>query len=62
MVSKTSNVAGLYKNTTGQTESQKSQVITFYLQDVPDRLFVREELMHIPEDTQVPPDKVSKRQ
>ena len=30
--------------------------ILYYLQDGPDRPFVREELMHISEDTQVPPD------
>ena len=33
--------------------------ILYYLQDGPDRAFVREELMHISEDTQVPPDWVS---
>ena len=32
----------------------------YYLQDGPDRTFVCEELMHIPEDIQVPPDSVSK--
>ena len=31
----------------------------YYLQDRPDRAFVREELMHVSEDTQVPPDWVS---
>ena len=30
-----------------------------YLQDGPERDFVREELIHVPEDTQVPPDWVS---
>ena len=34
--------------------------ILYYLQDEPNRAFVREELMHISEDTQVPPDWVSK--
>ena len=34
--------------------------ILYYLQGEPDRAFVREELMHISEDTQVPPDWVSK--
>ena len=29
------------------------------MQDGPDRAFVHEELMRIPEDTQVPPDWVS---
>ena len=33
--------------------------VLYYLQDRPDRAFVREELMHISEDTQVPPDWVS---
>ena len=33
--------------------------VLFYLQDELDRAFVREELMHISEDTQVPPDWVS---
>ena len=28
----------------------------YYLQDGPDRAFVREELMYVSEDTQVPPD------
>ena len=30
--------------------------VLYYLQDGPDRAFVREELMHISEDTQVPPE------
>ena len=33
--------------------------VLYYLQDRPDRTFVREELMHVSEDTQVPPDWVS---
>ena len=33
--------------------------VLYYLQDELDRAFVREELMHISEDTQVPPDWVS---
>ena len=33
--------------------------VLHYLQDEPDRAFVREKLMHISEDTQVPPDLVS---
>ena len=32
--------------------------VSYYLQDGPDRAFVREELMHVSEDTQVPPDWV----
>ena len=31
----------------------------YYLQDGPDRDFIREELMRVSEDTQVPPDWVS---
>ena len=33
--------------------------VLYYLQDGPDKAFVREELMHISEDTQEPPDLVS---
>ena len=33
--------------------------VLYYLQDGPDRAFVHEELMHVSEDTQVPPDWVS---
>ena len=33
--------------------------VLYYLQDGPDRTFVNEELMHISEDTQVPPDWLS---
>ena len=33
--------------------------VFYYLQDGPDRAFLREELMHVSEDTQVPPDWVS---
>ena len=33
--------------------------VLYYLQDGPDRSFVREELMHVSEDTQVSPDWVS---
>ena len=33
--------------------------VLYYLQDEPDRPFAREELIHISEDTQVPPDWVS---
>ena len=29
--------------------------LLYYLQDGPDRAFVCEELVHVPEDTQVPP-------
>ena len=37
-----------------------SNRVLYYLQNVPDRSFLREELMHVFEDTQVPPDWVSK--
>ena len=30
--------------------------VLYYLQDGPDRAFVREKLMHVSEDTQAPPD------
>ena len=33
--------------------------VLYYLQDRPDRTFMREELMHVSEDPQVPPDWVS---
>ena len=33
--------------------------VLYYLQDGPDSVFVREELMQISEETQVPPDWVS---
>ena len=33
--------------------------VLFYLQCGSDKAFVREELMHIPENTQVPPEWVS---
>ena len=35
--------------------------VLYYLQDGPDRAFVREELMHVSEDTQVPLDWVIER-
>ena len=44
------------KNTYRQEPGNR---VLYYLQDGPDRAFVREELMHISEDTQVPPDCVS---
>ena len=34
--------------------------IMYYLQDGPERVFVREELMLIPENTELPPDFVQK--
>ena len=38
---------------------EPSNRVLYYLQNGPDRAFVREELMQISEDTQVPPDWVS---
>ena len=38
----------------------KGQRVLYYLTDGPERAFVREELMDIPEDTQVPPEWVEK--
>ena len=32
--------------------------VMYYLQDGPERAFVKEELMSIPEDTELPPDYV----
>ena len=34
---------------------EPSNRILYYLQDEPVRVFLSEELMHIPDDTQVPP-------
>ena len=34
--------------------------VLYYLQDGPHRAFARDELMHVSEDAQVPPDWVSK--
>ena len=34
--------------------------VTYYLKDGPERAFVKEELMLIPEDTELPPDYVQK--
>ena len=42
-----------------RTVQEPGNRVLYYLQDGSDRAFVREELMHISEDTQVPPDWVS---
>ena len=42
-----------------RTVQEPGNRVLYYLQDGPDRAFVHEELMHIPENTQVPPDWVS---
>ena len=34
--------------------------VMYFLKDVPERVFVKEELMQIPEDTKLPPDYVQK--
>ena len=34
--------------------------VLYYLQDKPERAFVREELIHVSEDTQAPPDWANK--
>ena len=49
------------KNTYGldRIVQEPGNRVLYYLQDGPDRAFVREELMHVSEDTQVPPDWVS---
>ena len=48
----------LSKNTyrLAQIVPEPGNRVLYYLQDGPDRAFVREELMHVSEDTQVPPD------
>ena len=43
----------------GRIVQEPRNRILYYLQDGPDRAFVREELIHFSEDTQVPPDWVS---
>ena len=42
-----------------QIVQEPGNLVLYYLQDGLDRAFVREELMHIYEDTQVPPDCMS---
>ena len=42
----------------GRIIEDPGQRVLYYLADGPDRSFVREELMLIPEDTEVPPDTV----
>ena len=38
--------------------SESGNRVMYYLKDGPDRAFVKEELMQIPEDTELPPDYV----
>ena len=42
-----------------RTVQEPGNRVLYYLQDGLNRAFVREELMHVSEDTQVPPDWVS---
>ena len=42
------------------TVKEPGNCVLYYLEDGPDRALVREELMHIPEDTQVPREWESK--
>ena len=42
-----------------RTVQEPGNRVLYYLQDGVNRAFVREELMHVSEDTQVPPDWVS---
>ena len=42
-----------------RTVQKPGNRVLYYFQDGPDRAFVREEFMHISEDTQVPPDWLS---
>ena len=46
-------------NRLDQIVQDPGKCVLYYLQDGPDRVFVREELMHVSEDTQVPPDWVN---
>ena len=46
-------------NQLDRTVQEPGNCVLYFLQDRPDRAFVREELMHISGDTQVPPDWVS---
>ena len=45
----------------GRSVTKTDEPVLFYLQDGPPRGFVREELLIVPPDTQLPPDGVLKR-
>ena len=45
----------------GRSVTKPDEPVFFYLQDRPPRGFVREELLVVPPDTQLPPDGVLKR-
>ena len=52
---KSKNTYRLYR-----IEEEPGNHVLYYLQNKPDKTFVCEELMHIPQDTLVPPKLVSK--
>ena len=45
----------------GRSVTKSDEPVLYYLQDGPQRGFVREELRIVPPDTQLPPDNVLKR-
>ena len=45
----------------GRSVTKPDEPVLYYLQDGPPRCFVREELLVVPPDTQLPPDGVLKR-
>ena len=45
----------------GRSVTKPDEPVLYYLQDGPPRGFVREELLVVPPDTQLPPDRVLKR-
>ena len=50
---------GVYR--LGRSVTKPDEPVLYYLQDGPPRGFVREELLVVPPDTQLPPDGVLKR-
>ena len=50
---------GVYR--LGRSVTKPEELVLYYLQDGPPRGFVREELLVVPTDTQLPPDGVLKR-
>ena len=55
----TNLIWGKNKYQLDQMVQNPGDCVLYYLQDGPDWAFVREKLMHVSEDTQVPPDWVS---
>ena len=45
----------------GRSVTRSGEPVLYYLQDGPPRGFVREELLVVPPDTQLPPDGVLRR-